>query len=138
MAVSASEAFLHSLAERTFLKLWTVPNAHRAPGKEISDLIVVFEDDIVIFSDKACEFSTEPDLRPGGIAGGATRSTAAFVSWPRHCGGCPGTTRPSFSMPREGRRCPFRSRPANAADSIWSPSRDRATIRKQCRGAGRR
>jgi len=65
MAVSASEAFLHSLAERTFLKLWSVPNAHRAPGKEISDLIVVFGDDIVIFSDKACEFSTEPDLQTG-------------------------------------------------------------------------
>ncbi|WP_340316144.1 hypothetical protein [Rhizorhabdus argentea] len=65
MAVSASEAFLHSLAERTFLKLWSVPNAYRAPGKEISDLIIVFGDDIVIFSDKACEFSTEPDLQTG-------------------------------------------------------------------------
>lgn len=65
MAVSPSEAFLHALARRTFLKLWSVPNAFRAPGKELSDLIIVFGDDIVIFSDKACDFVTEPDLQTG-------------------------------------------------------------------------
>ena len=65
MPVSASEAYLHSLAERTFLKLWSVPNAHRAPGKELSDLVVVFGDDIIIFSDKACEFGMKSDRATG-------------------------------------------------------------------------
>lgn len=65
MAVTASEVFLHDLARRTFLKLWSAPNAYRAPGKEISDLVIVFGDDIVIFSDKACEFTIEPDAQTG-------------------------------------------------------------------------
>jgi hypothetical protein len=63
MGVTASESFLHSLARRTFLKLWSVPNPFRAAGKEISDLVIVFGDDIVIFSDKACEFSSRTDLQ---------------------------------------------------------------------------
>jgi hypothetical protein len=35
----------------------------RAAGKEISDLIIVFGDDIIIFSDKACEFRPRTDLQ---------------------------------------------------------------------------
>lgn len=63
MGVTASESFLHSLAQRTFLKLWSVPNPFRAAGKELSDLVIVFGDDIVIFSDKACDFGPGMDLQ---------------------------------------------------------------------------
>ncbi|WP_020469806.1 hypothetical protein [Zavarzinella formosa] len=63
MGANASESFLHSLAQRTFLKLWSVPNPFRTAGKEISDLVIVFGDDIVIFSDKACEFRSRSDLQ---------------------------------------------------------------------------
>lgn len=65
MSLSASETFLHALAKRTFLKLWSLPNAHRAPGKELADLLVAFGDDVVLFSDKACDFSTDPDPATG-------------------------------------------------------------------------
>jgi hypothetical protein len=56
VALSRSEAYLHDLADRTFLKPWTVPNAYRASGKELSDLVVVFGDNVIIFSDKACVY----------------------------------------------------------------------------------
>lgn len=62
MATSLSEEYLGGLAERSFLKLWTIPNPYRSPGKEVSDLIVVFGDDVVIFSDKACEFKADVGL----------------------------------------------------------------------------
>lgn len=65
MPVNESEAFLHALGERTFLKLWALPNAYRAPGKELCDLVVAFGDDIILFSDKACAFSMAPDLATG-------------------------------------------------------------------------
>lgn len=65
MPVSASEEYLHALAERTFLKLWSVPNPFRAPGKEILDLVIVFGQDVILFSDKACEFVPAPDLKTG-------------------------------------------------------------------------
>jgi len=65
MSFSASEAFLHALAERTFLKLWSLPNAHLAPGKELADLVVAFGDDVVLFSDKACNFLTDRDAATG-------------------------------------------------------------------------
>jgi hypothetical protein len=64
MPVTASEAYLHALAERTFLKVWAIPNPFRAPGKEISDLVVVFGNDTIIFSDKSCRYDpvADPDV----------------------------------------------------------------------------
>src|SRR5437660_5847188 len=53
MAANESEAYLTGLALRTFLKLWSYPNPFRAPGKEIADLLVVFGDEVIVFSDKA-------------------------------------------------------------------------------------
>lgn len=62
MAQSPSEDHLFNLAERTFLKLWAVPNSFYAPGKELTDLIVPFGDDVIIISDKACGFDFEKPL----------------------------------------------------------------------------
>jgi hypothetical protein len=62
VAKSASENFLKSLADRTFLRLWAMPNTFYAPGKELTDLIVPFGDDIIIISDKASRFAFEKEL----------------------------------------------------------------------------
>lgn len=65
MGKSASEDYLEGLANRTFLKLWAIPNAFYAPGKELSDLVVPFGEDVVIVSDKA---SLYPVGKPAHIA----------------------------------------------------------------------
>lgn len=56
MAVNSSEAFLTSISEGTFLKPWCYPNPFRKAGKEITDMLVVFGNDVIIFSDKAISF----------------------------------------------------------------------------------
>jgi hypothetical protein len=60
---TGSERALAKLARETFLSLWSYPNVVRDEpqakgviGKEIADLLVVFEDDVVLFSDKDCVF----------------------------------------------------------------------------------
>lgn len=62
--VTDSERYLKKLCDRTFLSLWSYPGIYRDQGqtstkrlgKEVCDLLVVFEDHIIIFSDKNCEF----------------------------------------------------------------------------------
>jgi hypothetical protein len=64
MTASDSETYLARLAGRTFLGLWTYSNPYHNVGKELTDLIVPFGNDIIIFSDKAVEFDAaiEPRL----------------------------------------------------------------------------
>jgi hypothetical protein len=67
---TGSERTLAKLARDTFLSLWSYPNVVRDEpqanggviGKEIADLFVVFEDDIVLFSDKDCVFPSTGNL----------------------------------------------------------------------------
>jgi hypothetical protein len=62
--VTQSERYLKRLCDRTFLALWSHANvfrdqgAHRenSQGKELADLLVVFDEHILIFSDKSCAF----------------------------------------------------------------------------------
>ena len=54
--LTASEALLAELCSRSFLQLWTYPNLFKKPGKELIDLMVVFGNDILLFSDKSCAF----------------------------------------------------------------------------------
>jgi hypothetical protein len=66
--VTAAENYLKRLCEKTFLSLWCYPNIHRNEGRsgskhEVCDLLVVFEDHIIIFSDKDCEFPNTGDLK---------------------------------------------------------------------------
>lgn len=64
---TSDETFLHTLARRSFLRFWSWPNLFRnqgdstrgGDGKEICDLVIVFGDDIVLFSDKRINFSKE-------------------------------------------------------------------------------
>jgi hypothetical protein len=54
--LTASEQLLAELCDKSFLKLWTYPNLFRKPGKELADLLVVFGNDVIIFSDKSCGY----------------------------------------------------------------------------------
>ena len=50
--VTPTEKFLSDLCERTFLKLWSYPNPYKEDGKELCDLIAVFEDHVFVFFDR--------------------------------------------------------------------------------------
>ena len=57
--ITDSERYLKNLCDHTFLSLWSYPNAYRdqkgsskGDGKELCDLLVVFENHVIIFSDK--------------------------------------------------------------------------------------
>ncbi|MCW3125420.1 MAG: hypothetical protein JWO03_1078 [Bacteroidetes bacterium] len=67
--VTESEQYLKFLCDQTFLSLWSYANVYRdqknsnnPQGKELCDLLVVFGDDVIIFSDKRCEFPRTGDL----------------------------------------------------------------------------
>ncbi|MDB5137147.1 MAG: hypothetical protein JWP37_3750 [Mucilaginibacter sp.] len=51
-----SERYLAKLCRGTFLSLWSFSNLFRQPGHELCDLLVACGDDIVIFSDKFCQY----------------------------------------------------------------------------------
>lgn len=59
--LTESEAILARLCERSFLKLWTYPNLFRQPGKELIDLMVLFKDVVLLFSDKSCGYPDTGD-----------------------------------------------------------------------------
>jgi hypothetical protein len=68
--VTQSERYLGKLCRRSFLSLWSYPGVYRdqgkrtnnADGKELCDLLVVFENHIILFSDKRCEFGHSGNL----------------------------------------------------------------------------
>lgn len=70
--ITAGERLLKSLADHSFLSMWSYSGIYRdqgragnkGDGKEVCDLIVVFENHIIIFSDKDCDFpdTGNPDL----------------------------------------------------------------------------
>ncbi|MER8395734.1 hypothetical protein [Mesorhizobium sp. M0959] len=59
--LTTTEKLLAELCERSFLSLWSYPNLFRKAGKELSDLLVVFGNDVVIFSDKSCSYPDTGD-----------------------------------------------------------------------------
>jgi hypothetical protein len=71
VGVTASERYLGELCKRSFLSLWSYPGIYRdqgrlaskGDGKEVCDLLVVFENHIIIFSDKHCQFPNSGDLQ---------------------------------------------------------------------------
>lgn len=65
-----AERYLARLAQRSFLSLWSYTNVFRdefdsksgsKEGKEVCDLIVVFDKHIILFSDKDCKYGANPD-----------------------------------------------------------------------------
>jgi len=67
--VTESERYLNRLGKQSFLSLWSYPGIYRdqGGGKEICDLLVVFEEHILIFSDKYCKFPQSGDLETDWI-----------------------------------------------------------------------
>lgn len=75
VGVTPTENELGALVDRTFLSLWSYPGPYRGQfadgkgdGKELCDLLVVFENHVVIFSDKSVEYNDSKD---------------SDVAWPR-------------------------------------------------------
>jgi hypothetical protein len=74
--VTASERALARLAKKAFLSLWSYPNLYtdrgrvngKGDGKEFCDLLVVFGNSVLLFSDKHCELKDQTPIE---------------VSWPR-------------------------------------------------------
>lgn len=68
--VNASERLLMRLCRRSFLSLWSFANLHtdqdmrngRGSAKEFADVLVVFGDDVIVFSDKHVEFQRDKPL----------------------------------------------------------------------------
>ena len=73
---TATERALANLARKAFLSLWSYANVFtdegrangRGDGKELCDLLVVFGNDVLLFSDKDCAFRSDIDVT---------------VAWPR-------------------------------------------------------
>lgn len=57
-----SEKRLVKLGEKVFLGLWSYPNVYYEPAKELADLLVVCDNQVLIFSDKNIKFNTDIDL----------------------------------------------------------------------------
>lgn len=52
LGLTPTEQYLSRLCDRTFLKLWSYPNPFRQRGKELCDLIAVFENHVYLFFDR--------------------------------------------------------------------------------------
>lgn len=66
VTTTPSEEYLLNLAFRSFLSLWSYPNPgfgdpERKDGKELCDLLVVFKNNILVFSDKSCKYPEGTD-----------------------------------------------------------------------------
>lgn len=54
--MNKSEELVYKLCTKSFLSLWSYPNPQGKSGKELCDILVVCEPDIIIFSVKEIEF----------------------------------------------------------------------------------
>ena len=61
-----SERFVQELCGKTFLSLWSVANPQgKEQGKELCDVLVVCDPDVVIFSVKNVSYTETPDVTTG-------------------------------------------------------------------------
>lgn len=58
VGVNESERRLATICRKSFLNLWSYPNPYKGRGKELCDLIAVFGNRILIFSDKHSKFQS--------------------------------------------------------------------------------
>ena len=67
MPLTGSEAYLAKLAARSFLSMSSDPNpdfgtpGNESKGKELCDLMVVFDNTVILFSDKDCQSPSSGD-----------------------------------------------------------------------------
>ena len=70
LGVTPSERYLAKLCQKSFLSLWSFPNVYtdegkrgsKADGHELCDLLVVFGENLIIFSDKHISFNETVDI----------------------------------------------------------------------------
>jgi hypothetical protein len=68
--VNESERILSALCQKSFLRLWSQTNVYTDEGfkdgkgatKELCDALIIFGNDVIIFSDKHITFKTEREL----------------------------------------------------------------------------
>jgi hypothetical protein len=60
--LNESEKRLVKLGKKVFLELWSYPNVYYKPGKELTDLLVVCDNHVLIFSDKKIKFNMNIDV----------------------------------------------------------------------------
>jgi len=56
MAINESEKYVSKIGTKTFFSLWSFENPRKPNGEELCDFLVVFENDIIIFSVKDIEY----------------------------------------------------------------------------------
>ncbi len=56
-----SERFLMDLCDKTFFKLWCYANPYKSDGKELCDLLGVFENHVFIFFDRESKIFNNPE-----------------------------------------------------------------------------
>jgi len=62
--MNKSEAFVYSLCKKSFLSLWSIANPQgKKRGKELCDILVVCEPDIVIFSVKEIKYKPGSEVK---------------------------------------------------------------------------
>ncbi|QPD05297.1 MAG: hypothetical protein Nkreftii_003071 [Candidatus Nitrospira kreftii] len=59
IGVTPTERLLSDLCESTFLKLWSYPNPFKDDGKELCDLLVIFDHIAFIFFDREKQLNTD-------------------------------------------------------------------------------
>lgn len=60
--VNTTEKTLSDLCDLAFLKLWSFPNPYKEPGKELCEVLVVFDNNIIIFSVKNIKYNENKGL----------------------------------------------------------------------------
>lgn len=55
--INESEKFITYLCDQAFMKLWVYPNVYYETGKEFCDCLIIFENNILIFSVKDYKYS---------------------------------------------------------------------------------
>ncbi|RYY90842.1 MAG: hypothetical protein EOO15_00835 [Chitinophagaceae bacterium] len=58
--VSETEKLLSELCDQTFLNLWSYPNLYKSDGKEICDVLAVFQDHVFLFFDRESRKFDDP------------------------------------------------------------------------------
>src|ERR1035437_4371168 len=59
--LNPSERFVYSACRASFLSLWSYANPRGGPGKELCDILVVLEPDLIVFSVKDIDVSSAKD-----------------------------------------------------------------------------
>lgn len=62
--VTPTERLLARLCEQSFLKLWSYPNPFRDDGKELCDLLAIFDNHVFIFFDRESRQFDKTDKNP--------------------------------------------------------------------------